>query len=252
MTSIWSKTLHLLLALALLGAPCAAVCKTNADGLEKSLANADATSRQSYKAEQSVVNIKASWRKVKKFKPIGRYHKEITSTSEKETSCRGVLLADSKDVLTLADCLKSHDGFKLTYVSLSFSNGQTASGAGNCVSIDGDFALVRVNKRITADLPGLEFSVLPKDKSLQEAYGKDMSAFLISMLADSGSLSMRSSYIRSKDKLKKGDLVVYKGKLVGLVKWSPFAARLSLSALGEVSESFLAVLRMGNGGSLVK
>lgn len=243
----WPKPLQLFaVTVAVCLAP-AAFCQ-GTENLEAHLAQAARQAHPQSVISQATVDIAVSWEKKDYYERRVRFHpgkkiRFVKNTEEKTTRCQGVLLEGQNRVLTLASCVKAQDGFEMTGVELSFSNGRRGTGSPRTVSVKDHLAYLRVSEDLTRGVRGLTAAYIPEGKTLADVYGEDFSQRLFSYFVNKGVTSPKGRLLggRKQVTLRPGEPFMYEGKLVALFKEVP--SKLPLSWRGEVAENALAVLR---------
>ena len=166
----------------------------------------------------------------------------VVSTKTKTLNCAGILVANGARIVTPAACVQA-DGYELQKISILFKNGDEWTMYGKPLAVLGDLAWLSVPKNVTVRLPSIAIAPVGADKTLQEKYGPDMTQFLREFYESRGVVARRNLRVGKAyqpARLRIGEPVIYKGKVVALVKnnISTFG-----TLTGGVSESALALIR---------
>lgn len=209
-----------------------------------------AAQTQAQQLQQAAVTVTATLKKPVKMsdmmcRPVRGCKDQIISYETKTNTCRGTLEQGGQRVYVTADCVSKKD-YALSSVKLQFSNGKVAMGTGRAVSVKEDVAYVAVKKDVTRGLHGLAFSKIPKGQSLQKTFGNQIEDFLLSFFRQKGVPSRGRCRIggnpyRRSTTVKVGEPVIYRGKVIALVRQIPSFFRRGI--FGGVSESPLAIIR---------
>ena len=227
---------------------CAGLC-TSAQALSLEAAKLERTMTEQIRVEQARVQITLYWEKeVQRSVHRGGVRSMQNQTQRTETTCQGILLEGNVQVAAPASCFKYED-FSLRQMQLSFSNGKQAVASAQSVRLQEDLAYILVKRNVTEGLIGLPVSKLKEGESLQDAYGKSMTDALHKFFSAAG-VRFKAPRCRvgsqaygraSKNTLTVGEPVIFKGKLVALVKEVP---HIYGTLFGGVSESALAIFRL--------
>ncbi len=204
-------------------------------------------------SQQARVQIQLDWEKEIRMRDVMFRHPRpgvgnpVLQVKQRTTSCQGMLLEGNRRVALPAVCLKEDD-FTLKAVHLTFSNQRKASGTGRAVYVQKDIGYVLVKENVTQGLRGIAVASVQEGKTLQEMYGESMTNALHQFFASFGvrfhavrcRIGRPVARERSRSHLKIGEPVIFKGKLVALVKEVPLWYG---SMFGGISESAFAIFR---------
>ena len=221
-----------------------------ASAAELNRAELERNLRSTLNIQQARVQITLDWEKEVRMRDLmrrpirGSQSNPVVEIKKKRTSCRGMLLEGNTRVALPAVCLEEDD-FTLKQIHLLFSNQQKAVGTGRSAYVKGDMGYVVIKQGVVSGIQGMPFSQTREGQTLQETYGSAMTAALHEFFTSFGVRFKAprcrvGSFSRGRvaSTLKIGEPIVFKGKLVALVKEVP---RVYGTIFGKVSESSLAV-----------
>ena len=165
----------------------------------------------------------------------------VIDIKTKTLFCDGILIENGSRVLTPSACVQAK-GYQLKKVTLRFKNGEKWTGYNESATVREDLAWLAVPQQVTAHLPSIALAPVPSGKTLQEEYGPDMTQFLREFYYARGVAyrHLRLGQNREPSRLRVGEPVIYKGKVVALVKEA--ANKFNIWSR-IVSESPLAIIR---------
>jgi len=178
-----------------------------------------------------VVNISVNWK---------------NGDSSSLTHCEGVLVGQGDKVATVKECFENGSA-SVQQVTLFFSNKKSATGGWQTIALRDGMAFIRVNPQVTQGVRTMQVGLVPADQSLQDYYGQDIGAELMSFMMSKGvpparhRCRMGASNWPREPKLKLGTPFFWNGKVVALFKEVPH--RISVSLFGGISEGAVRLFR---------
>ncbi|MBO4675519.1 MAG: hypothetical protein J5601_05510 [Elusimicrobiaceae bacterium] len=216
-------------------------------GFAQTTANLQRNITRVAQTQQAEVKITLDWFREVEMREFmvrparGGIHKSkiVLDKKTKQTQCKGVL-TQAGQVVMPAVCAKQGN-WQLSQFTLTFANGKKGIGNSKAFRMEGEVVYIEVVSELTKGLVGLPLAVTPKGKSLEEHYGKGILDTIASFFRSKGVACSERYYRPGKvhygdSTLQVGDAILYKGKLVALVKDS-------VKHVHTVSEKPLAILR---------
>ena len=196
--------------------------------------------------KQAEVKITLDWFREVEIRDVmvrpvrGFVHKSkvVLDKQTKQTQCKGVLVQTGQVVMPNV-CMKRN--WLLNKFTLTFANGKKGIGTSKSFRKKGDVVYIEIAPELTKGLVGLPLAATPQGKSLKEYFGDGIIDALASFFHSKGVACSKRYYRPGKvhygdSTIQVGDAVLYKGKLVALVKDS-------VNHIHAVSEKPLAILR---------
>lgn len=168
--------------------------------------------------------------------------KQVISVEKAAQSCEGVVVSKGARVIVPAVCVSKAD-YVLNKIVIRLKTGDQLTVMPGNMMIDEDIAWLSVHAAQTRGVPYVAFEPVAQGKSLQEVYGNDMTRRLQQFFRERGVVEhrrLRPGLIYREPRLKVGEPLFYKGKLVALVKKQ---VRTYGGLFGGVSEDALALIR---------
>ena len=166
---------------------------------------------------------------------------QVIYTKSKQTVCRGVLVRPQMQVLFPASCLEQK-GYTLNRAVLDFQTGHTVLVSALSLQVKDEIAQFAMPANGLQNVPGVAVKTVPAGKSLQDAYGPDMTEHLRNFFHQKAvtSCHVRRGVTKRRPTLRIGDAVIYQGNIVALVKQKVDNYG---GTLGGVSEDAFAIIR---------
>ena len=167
---------------------------------------------------------------------------QVISVEKALQTCKGVVVSKGARVVVPTVCVMKGN-YTLETVVIHLQTGERVTVAAQAVMTDEDIAWISVRSSAMRSVPYVSFEPVEENKSLQEAYGQDMTRHLQRFFREHGVVEhrrLRPGAVYGEPRLKVGEPLFYKGKLVALVK-KP--VRTYGGLFGGVSERAFAIIR---------
>ena len=167
---------------------------------------------------------------------------QVISVEKTKQACKGVVVSKGTRLIVPAVCV-SKENYVLNKIVIRLKTGDQLIVMPENMMIDKDIAWLSVHAAQTHAVPSVAFEPVGEEKSLQDVYGPDMTKHLKRFFHARGVSEhrrLRPGKVYAPSRLKIGEPLFYKGKLVALVK-----ERVSSygGIFGGVSEDALALIR---------
>lgn len=167
---------------------------------------------------------------------------QVISVEKVMQACKGVVVSEGERLIVPAVCVTKND-YTLETVVIHLQTGARITIAARAVITNEDIAWISVRSPAMRSVPYVAFEPVAQGKSLQEVYGNDMTRHLQKFFHSRGVVErrrLRPGLVYKEPRLKVGEPLFYKGKLVALVKKQ---VRTYGGIFGGVSESAFAIIR---------